>query len=162
MAVLVVGAIVAVASVVAARDDARPPVSSTPPTRPASASPTPAGNDRIEISNPYGDGLLVLVRHTWSSTGSPAPENAYLDITVELRCENGQLDVEAQSFQLFDAGGDLFDVTDVDRPGAPLDTTTLFPGDRIRGRITFDVPRGDVTLLFSVASEPATALKIPG
>ncbi len=46
--------------------------------------------------------------------------------------------------------------------GRVLPVGTLTPGERVRGTIAFDMPRGEVTLLMSDDSEnTVTALRVP-
>ena len=165
IALVVVGTVVVVASVVGDREQLRPAANGVAAPVPArsSAPATPARSDRMEFVSDDGDGVLVITRRAWSSAGDQPPvSGSYLHVEVELVCTTGQLSYAPENFSAFDATGDLFDVTGAGRWGTPLGYGTLDAGESVRGTIAFDLPRGEVTLLPSdAASRSVTALKIP-
>jgi hypothetical protein len=158
-AVLLVGTVVAVSSLVAARDDrevARAPVRPAASTTPA---PTPR-TDRIEFSTAFGDGVLVVTGHTWAPT-SASVHGQLLRVELELTCLTGQLQVSPANFQAFDARGQLFDIIEDDAARQPLAEAPVDAGQTVRGTVSFDLPRGEVTLLMSDGAQSVTAVKIP-
>lgn len=159
-AVLLVGLIVMVATVITAREDSRP-VASRVASSPVSAAPNRA--DRMEFVTADADGVLIVARRIWSSSGARRPAfGSFLHIEVELVCRNGTLAYGPENFSAFDASGDLFDVSSGGRWGTPLGYGILLAGDSVRGTIAFDLPRGEVTLLMSDdSSSSVTAVKIP-
>jgi hypothetical protein len=87
---------------------------------------------------------------------------SYLRVEVELICTTGQVDYDPYHFQAFDRSGQLFEMAVEGTEGRVLPVGTLTAGERIRGTVAFDMPRGDVTLLMSDDSEnTVTALKVP-
>lgn len=160
LTIAVVAVIVAVASVLAAREDVRSATPGPVPTRVA-ASPLPT--DRIEFSTGSGSGVLEIIDHAWDSDGSDAhAPGPLLTVTVKVTCQGGLLRYGPDSFQAFDRNGDLFDVEVLsDSPGA-LAIGTLSAGQQVSGTVAFDIPRGEVTLLMSdETSRTVTALKVP-
>ena len=165
LALIVVGTVVVVASVVGGREPLRPGANggATPASVRSSAPVPPARSDRMEFVSDDGDGVLVITGRAWSKTGEQPPvSGSYLHVEVELVCTTGHLSYAPENFSAFDAGGDLFDVTESGRWGTPLGYGTLDTGESVRGTIAFDLPRGEVTLLLSdSAARSVTALKIP-
>jgi hypothetical protein len=161
LAVAVVGLIVAVASVVAAREDVRQ--ASPRPDPPAAARPTPAAGDRIEFATSFGSGVLEIEDHGWDSDGShtDAP-GSLLTVAVRISCTSGTLRYGPDSFQAFDRSGDLFDPEVLSDSSTALEIGTLSAGQQVTGTIAFDIPHGGVTLLMSdESSRTVTALKVP-
>jgi Domain of unknown function (DUF4352) len=79
-----------------------------------------------------------------------------------LVCTSGEVDYDPYHFQAFDRSGQLFEMAVEGAGGNPLSVGTLEQGERIRGTVAFDIPRGDVTLLMSDDSDrTVTALKVP-
>jgi hypothetical protein len=158
-AVLIVGVVVAVSTVIAAREDRRPVA--TRVVAPVSAAPV--RTDRMEFVTADADGVLIITRRLWSPSGVRPPSSGnYLHIEIELVCRNGTFSYGPDHFSVFDSTGQLFEVSNGGRWGTPLGFGILLAGDSVSGTIAFDVPRGEVTLLMSDASsQSVTALKIP-
>ena len=92
----------------------------------------------------------------------PPTSGSYLRVEVELVCTSGEVDYDPYHFQAFDRSGQLFEMAAEGTAGRMLSVGTLRAGERIRGTIAFDMPRGEVTLLMSDDSEnTVTALKVP-
>ncbi|MET0692781.1 MAG: hypothetical protein ABWX96_02035 [Propionibacteriaceae bacterium] len=159
-AVLLVAAVVLSATWVAERNDARVTAPSVP--RAPARTAVPLREDSIEISSSGGSGRLVIVDHTWTTAGREAPRTGTtLDVEVELICTSGEISFDPYFFQAFDQSGRLFEVM---APVAPnsLSTGTLGPDERVAGTVSFDMPRGQVTLLMTdETTQSVTALKIP-
>jgi hypothetical protein len=158
--IFLVAVVVAAASLVAhfADTQVRAPVSSKRPIPQIAAQ-----GDRIEFTTSEGSGQLILLRHSWLSSGQvPPASGTYLRIEVELICTAGAVDYDPYNFQVFDQTGRLFE-TALDGAGAAmLESGTLYPGERVRGTIAFDLPHGEATLLMSDDSNhTVTALKVP-
>src|SRR4030095_15084024 len=119
---------------------------------------------RIECTPSEGSGQLVLLRHSWLTTGPvPPTSGSYLRVEVELTCTGGSLDYDPYNFQVFDQTGKLFETAIEGAGDSMLDTGTLRPGERVRGTIAFDMPRSEATLLMSDnVNQAVTALKGPG
>jgi Domain of unknown function (DUF4352) len=158
--ILLVATVVAVASLVANSADThvRAPVASKQPI----ARSTTQG-DRIEFTTSEGTGQLVLLRHSWLSTGQVPPiSGSYLRVEVELTCTAGSVDYDPYNFQVFDQTGRLFETAIEGAGDSMLETGTLQPGERVRGTIAFDMPHSEATLLMSDDSnQTVTALKVP-
>jgi Domain of unknown function (DUF4352) len=160
--ILVVAVVVAAASLVAHRADTqvRAPVASREPV------PLPqvtTQGDRIEFTTSDGSGQLVLIRHSWLTTGPvPPASGSYLRVEVELTCTAGSVDYDPYNFQVFDQTGKLFETAIEGAGAAMLETGTLRPGERVSGTIAFDMPQSEATLLMSDDSnQTVTALKVP-
>jgi hypothetical protein len=158
--ILLVAVVVAAASLEAyfADTQVRAPVSSKQPIPQITAQ-----GDRIEFTTSEGTGQLILLSHTWLSSGQVPPSSgSYLRVEVELTCIAGAVDFDPYNFQVFDQTGRLFE-TAIDGAGdAMLESGTLYPGDRVRGTIAFDMPHSEATLLMSDDSnQTVTALKVP-
>src|SRR5215211_3057827 len=134
--IFLVAVVVAAASLVAnfADTQVRAPVSSKQPIPKIGAQ-----GDRIEFTTSEGSGQLILLSHTWLSSGQVPPSSgSYLRVEVELTCIAGAVDFDPYNFQVFDQTGRLFE-TAIDGAGdAMLESGTLYPGDRVRGTIAFD------------------------
>ena len=64
--------------------------------------------------------------------------------------------------QAFDQAGHVFEMAVEGTEGRVLDVGTLNAGERVRGVIAFDMPRGDTTLIMSDDSDQTvTALRVP-
>jgi hypothetical protein len=158
--IFVVAVVVAAASVVAhvADTQVRAPVSARQPVPQITAQ-----GDRIEFTTSEGSGQLILLRHSWVSSGQvPPTSGSYLRVEIELTCTSGSVDYDPYNFQVFDQTGRLFE-TAIDGAGdAMLETGTLYAGERVRGTIAFDMPHSEATLLMSDDSnQTVTALKVP-
>lgn len=158
--IFLVAAVVAVASLVANFGDTqvRPPAASNQPV-----PQTTAQGDRIEFTTSDGSGQLVLLTHSWLSTGQvPPTSGSYLRVEVELTCTAGSVDYDPYNFQVFDQTGRLFETAIEGAGDAMLETGTLRAGERVRGTIAFDMPHSEATLLMSDDSnQTVTALKVP-
>jgi FlaG/FlaF family flagellin (archaellin) len=158
--IFLVAVVVAAASLVAnfADTQVRAPVSSKQPIPQITAQ-----GDRIEFTTSEGSGQLILLSHAWLSSGQVPPSSgSYLRVEVELTCIAGAVDFDPYNFQVIDQTGQLFE-TAIDGAGdAMLESGTLYPGDRVRGTIAFDMPHSEATLLMSDDSnQTVTALKVP-
>ena len=156
-----VGVIVLAASLVARHTDTHIAVPG-PEAQPMLT--TPPVTDRIPFTASRGTGELVLLERTWVTTGDPSPTSGhYLLVRLELTCTTGEVDVNPYLFQVFDGEGTLFDIAPAGPSDAELEIRRIGPGERLRGTIVFDLPRGEATLMMSDASErPVTALRIAG
>jgi hypothetical protein len=159
LVIVVVGAVVAGASLAAYWGDTH--VAAPPRTqiRPSITVPT----DRIDFVSDKGAGQLIIRTRSWVRAGQVPPvSGSYLRVEVELVCTSGQVDYDPYHFQAFDRSGQLFEMTVEGAGGRALGVGTLLKGDRTRGTVAFDMPRGDVTLLMSDDAEhTVTALKVP-
>jgi hypothetical protein len=158
--ILLVVTVVAVASLVANSADThvRAPIASKQPITRSTTQ-----GDRIEFTTSEGTGQLVLLRHSWLSTGQVPPiSGSYLRVEVELTCTAGSVDYDPYNFQVFDQTGRLFETAIEGAGDSMLETGTLQPGERVRGTIAFDMPHSEATLLMSDDSnQTVTALKVP-
>jgi hypothetical protein len=119
--------------------------------------------DRIDFVTAEGAGQLIMRSRSWVNEGSAPPiYGSYLRVEVELICTRGEVDYDPYLFQAFDQSGQLFEMAAQGTGGQDLPVGTLTEGERVRGTIAFDMPRGEVTLLMSDDSEnTVTALKVP-
>jgi FlaG/FlaF family flagellin (archaellin) len=158
--IFVVAVVVAAASLVAHFADTQvtTPVSSGQPI-----PQIPAQGDRIEFTTSDGSGQLILLRHSWVTSGRVPPSSGnYLRVEVELSCTAGAVDYDPFNFQVFDQTGRLFETAIEGAGDSMLETGTLHPGERVRGTIAFDMPHSEATLLMSDDSnQTVTALKVP-
>jgi hypothetical protein len=127
--------------------------------RPVYSSPP----DRIDFVTTKGTGQLIMRTRSWVTEGSVPPTfGTYLRVEVELFCTKGEVDHDPYLFQAFDRTGKLFEMAAEGAGGRVLSVGTLTAGERVRGTIAFDIPRGEVTLLMSDDSENTiTALRVP-
>lgn len=160
LTVVAVGAIVLVASVLAARQDVR---DATAPRRLPETTVSPPATDRIAFTTSTGSGVLEIVDHAWDSDGShPGEPGSLLTVVIRVTCESGTLRYGPDSFQAFDAGGELFEVETLPDSDTALAFGLLSAGQQAGGTVAFDIPRGGVTLLMSdELSRTVTALKVP-
>jgi FlaG/FlaF family flagellin (archaellin) len=158
--ILLVAIVVAAASAVAHFADTHvsAPVVSDQPVPQISAQ-----GDRIDFSTSEGSGQLILLRHSWVTYGQEPPASGnYLRVEVELICTSGAVDYDPYNFQVFDQTGQLFETAIEGAGDSMLETGTLHAGERVRGTVAFDMPRGEATLLMSDDSnQTVTALKVP-
>ena len=158
--IFVVAVVVAAASLLAHVADTQgtAPVSSRQPV-----PQIPAQGDRIEFTTSEGSGQLILLRHSWVTSGQvPPASGSYLRVEVELTCTTGAVDFDPYNFQAFDQTGRLFETAIEGAADSMLETGTLHPGERVRGTIAFDMPQSEATLLMSDDSnQTVTALKVP-
>jgi Domain of unknown function (DUF4352) len=158
--IFLVAVVVAAASLVAHFADTQvgAPVGSKQPIPQVAAK-----GDRIEFTTSEGSGQLILLRHSWLSSGQvPPTSGSYLRIEVELTCTAGAVDYDPFNFQVFDQTGRLFETALEGAGAAMLESGTLYPGERVRGTIAFDMPHSEATLLMSDDSNhTVTALKVP-
>jgi hypothetical protein len=159
LAVVLVAAVVAGASLVAYWGDTHVAAPPRTETHPGLTSPP----DRIDFVSDDGTGQLIMLTRSWVSGGQVPPmSGSYLRVEVELVCTSGEVDYDPYHFQAFDRSGQLFEMAVEGTAGRMLDVGTLQAGERIRGTVAFDMPRGDVTLLMSDDSDKTvTALKVP-
>ena len=160
LAIAVVALVVGVASLIAHRADTLVSPSPQPPAPPPSVS---VGDDRIDFISADGTGQLVLLERSWVTDGGVPPiSGSYLRVEVELICITGRVDYDPYHFQAFDQAGQLFEMAVEGTAGRVLEVGTLGAGERVRGVIAFDMPRGDTTLIMSDDSEQTvTALRVP-
>ena len=79
-----------------------------------------------------------------------------------LYARPGAMHAGFSQFQAFDQAGHLFEMAVEGTAGEVLDVGTLAAGERVRGVIAFDMPRGDTTLIMSDDSDQTvTALRVP-
>jgi hypothetical protein len=159
LAIVLVAVVVAGASLAAYWADTH---IASPPRPEARASLT-SPPDRIDFVSNDGTGQLIMRTRSWVSDGRvPPTSGSYLRVEVELVCTSGEVDYDPYHFKAFDRSGQLFEMAVDGTAGQLLSVGTLQAGERIRGTIAFDMPRGDVTLLMSDDSEnTVTALKVP-
>jgi hypothetical protein len=159
LAIVLVAAVVAGASLVAYWGDTHVAAPPRPQPHPSVTTAT----DRIDFVSDKGTGQLIMRTRSWVRDGQiPPVSGTYLRVEVELVCTSGQVDYDPYDFQAFDRSGQLFEMAVEGTAGRPLGVGTLSTGERIRGTVAFDMPRGDVTLLMSDDSEhTVTALKVP-
>jgi Domain of unknown function (DUF4352) len=133
------------------------------PPRPEARASLTSPPDRIDFVSNDGTGQLIMRTRSWVSDGRvPPTSGSYLRVEVELVCTSGEVDYDPYHFKAFDRSGQLFEMAVDGTAGQLLSVGTLQAGERIRGTIAFDMPRGDVTLLMSDDSEnTVTALKVP-
>lgn len=135
------------------------------PTRARVTAPPPYSTapDRIDFVTEDGSGQLIMRTRWWVREGKVPPASGhYLRLEVELVCTQGEVDYDPYLFQAFDKSGQLYDMAADGAGGGVLTVGTLTEGQRIRGLIAFDIPRGDVTLLMSDDSaNTVTALRVP-
>ena len=161
LAVAVVAFVVAIASLVATREDVR---QATPrPGPPTASQPSPAAQDRIEFATSTGSGVLEIADHGWDSDGSDtAAPGSLLTVAVRITCASGTVGYGPSSFQAFDRSGDLFDPVVLADSSTALDSGILSAGQQVTGTVAFDIPHGGVTLLMSdESSRTVTALRVP-
>jgi len=158
--VVLVAAVVLTATLVAERRDTQIGGLTVAPT--PSRTVAPLREDSIEISSSVGSGRLVIVDHHWTTAGREAPRTGTtLVVEVELLCTSGEISFDPYFFQAFDQTGRLFEVMPP-VPVGSLETGTLGPAEKVQGSISFDIPRGQVTLLMTdEGTQSVTALKIP-
>jgi hypothetical protein len=159
LVVLVVAAVVAGASMVAHRNDlaVRPAAATAHPT-----APSPTRPDTIAVDNAKGAGELVVLAHRWVTYGGEPPTSGtYLQVKVQLLCTRGAIDYAPYHFQVIDASGRIFEITEVGATGKILEAGTIRAGERVSGYVAFDMVRGDVTLLMiDEGTDSITALSI--
>ena len=165
----VVGSVVAGATAVARHADTHVAAAPPPRVRPLVAEPQDGG---VVFTTGLGAGRLRLVRHSWERTGTPAPRSGrYLRVQVELVCTSGRVDYDSDYFSVFDAQGQLVPATRVAAgataveglagSSSPLPPGTLEAGERVRGLLSFDLPRGSATLVMEDGTHAVTAVKVP-
>ncbi len=161
LAIALVTVVVVVASLVAHYTDTR--AVQAPRAEPPAAPSVVTQEDRIDFISNEGTGQLIMLTRSWVTDGRVPPmTGSYLRIEVELICATGQVDYDPYNFQAFDESGRLFEMAVEGTTGRVLSVGTLRAGERIRGVIAFDMPRGEVTLLMSDdADQTVTALKVP-
>ena len=135
----------------------------------ASNSPTPTptavpstSKDSITFSSSEGSGQLSVRSHRWiTNAGSDPVHGQYLQLEVEIRATDGRISYGPQYFQTFDSSSDVFQTSEAGVRPPALTTGYLRPGESVKGGISFDMPRGPVTLLMSNSLlESVTALRI--
>jgi hypothetical protein len=159
--VVVVVAVVAVGTVLARYADTHV-APAQPPARPAlgtsAAAPTPVPGS-IEFRTRRGSGRLVVLGHSWTP-GTAGRSDSRLRIRLELVCDEGSVDYAPEYFSLFDTDGHLVELSRTPVGPNPLPFGRLGPGDRVRGVVAFDVPRGDVTLVMGDDISSVTAIRV--
>ena len=161
LAIALVTVVVVVASLIANYTDTR--AVRAPRAQPPAPTSVITQEDRIDFISNDGTGQLIMLTRSWVSDGRvPPATGSYLRIEVELICTTGQVDYDPYNFQAFDESGRLFEMAVEGTTGRVLSVGTLRAGERTRGVIAFDMPRGEVTLLMSDDSDQTvTALKVP-
>jgi hypothetical protein len=160
---LVLGAVVAGTAVARYADThvAAAPVRRTAPRDPQPSDPDGLGG--IDFAAAGGRGRLVVLARTWSET-APArpPGRRHLRIHLELVCTGGHVTHAPEYFSLFDEGGRLVEGSLAVVEPDPVPLGVLGPGERVRGHVGFDLPRGAVTLVMSNGVSSVAALRLPG
>jgi len=161
LAIGLVAMVVAAASLIAFVADNQ--VARLPRVPPADPPSVITQEDRIDFISNDGTGQLIMLTRSWVREGRVPPSTgSYLRVEVELICATGQVDYDPYNFQAFDQSGRLFEMAVEGTAGGVLSVGTLRAGERTRGVIAFDMPRGEVTLLMSDDSDQTvTALKVP-
>jgi hypothetical protein len=162
-AFVVVLTVVAVGTVLARSADTHAPVAPlpAPPALRASSAPPPQVPDSIEFRTRRGAGRLVVLGHTWvPGTPAPGPSGSQLRIRLQLSCTEGRVDYAPEYFSLFDTAGHLVELSGRTMGPDPLPLGRLGPGERVRGVVAFDVPRGDVTLVMGDDTSSVTAIRV--
>ena len=116
----------------------------------------------IDFRTRRGSGRLVVLGHSWE-VASPAPggrEGTQLRIRLELVCTDGSVDYAPEYFSLFDTAGHLVELSGRFMGADALPFGRLDPGERVRGAVAFDVPRGDVTLVMGDDISSVTAIRV--
>ena len=160
-AIALVAAVVVAASLFAYVGDNR--VTRIPSVQVAEPPGVVTQEDRIDFISNDGTGQLTMLTRSWVRDGRVPPSSGtYLRVEVELICATGQVDYDPYNFQAFDQSGRLFEMAVEGTAGRVLSVGTLRAGERTRGVIAFDMPRGEATLLMSDdADQTVTALKVP-
>lgn len=161
LAVALVAGVVAVASVLAGREDVR---QATPdPSSTVQPTVSPPATNRIEFSTDSGSGVLEILDRGWDSNGiNPGTPGSLLTVTIRLTSASGIISYGPDSFQAFDRQGTLIDSAYVEDSPTALELGTLSAGQQVSGTVAFDISRGGVTLLMNDgSSETVTALKVP-
>ncbi|HSU34599.1 MAG TPA: DUF4352 domain-containing protein [Propionibacteriaceae bacterium] len=161
VAIGLVAAVVVAASLIAFVADQR--VVRSPRVRVADPPSVVTQEDRIDFISSDGTGQLIMLTRSWVRDGRiPPSTGTYLRVEVELICATGQVDYDPYNFQAFDQSGRLFEMAVEGTAGRVLSVGTLRAGERTRGVIAFDMPRGEATLMMSDdADQTVTALKVP-
>jgi hypothetical protein len=163
--IALVAGVVGVASMVARYGDTHvaTPIPSVAPVQ------LPNRDDQIDFTSSTGSGKLIMINRSWISGGSGNPNTgqpssgSYLRVQVELVCASGTVYYDPYNFQAFDQSGRLFELAVEGVGSSPLlEIGTLHAGERVRGTLAFDMPRGEATLLMSDESDQTvTALRVP-
>jgi hypothetical protein len=135
------------------------PVPATVAPSSAAALPSTAS---IDFRTRRGSGRLVVLEHTWD-VASAVPvgrEGTQLRIRLELVCTDGSVDYAPEYFSLFDTDGHLVELSGRFMGADTLAFGRLDPGERVRGAVAFDVPRGDVTLVMGDDISSVTAIRV--
>jgi hypothetical protein len=132
------------------------------PTRPAvSTTATAPAPGTIEFRTRRGTGRLVVLDHSWTpATAATGRRDSELRIRLELVCTEGSVDYAPEYFSLFDTDGHLVELSRSSVGPDPLSFGSLGPGERVRGAVGFDVPRGDVTLVMGDDISSVTAIRV--
>ena len=160
VAIAVVGLVVVIASVWAGHQDVQQAAPSPAPSRTISASPRPT--NQIDFTTGTGSGVLTIVSHHWATDSSGSEDETTLTLDVTVSCRSGTLRYGPDSFQAFDQHGQLFEASYDPDSTTALELAKLSAGQKVSGTVSFEIPRGDVTLLLSDdLSRTITALKVP-
>ena len=79
-----------------------------------------------------------------------------------LVCTRGRVGHAPAFFSVFDDRGRLVEASLAVLEPDPVPLGTLGPGERVRGHVGFDLPRGDVTLVMRDEVSSVTAIRVPG
>jgi len=124
---------------------------STPNTSAPTSQPTDQPTSTQQTINHVGDTLTnsmwaVTLNSVKTSTGdqydTPAAGNIYLivDVTSKNLSTSPQILSSAGSFTLKDDTGQAYQETIISS-GTPPDASALQPGDKLRGQITYEIPK---------------------
>lgn len=154
--------IIVVGGVAGHRKDAEETIRPTPSpviTEPPAIASDPGGEpDAIEFTTQNGRGTLSVVDHTWLRR--PSSTSIRLRVLVEIRALDGMIEYDPAYFF---AARDLTSPVRAEDSFAhgDLDVGVLETGEAARGYLTFELPRGDVTLMMSSdTADWVTAIKI--
>jgi hypothetical protein len=124
------------------------------------AAPAPVPGS-IEFRTRRGTGRLVVLDHSWTPATAPSGRrDSELRIRLELVCTDGIVDYAPEYFSLFDTDGHLVELSPGSVGPDPLSFGRLGPGERVRGAVGFDVPRGAVTLVMGDDISSVTAIRV--
>lgn len=128
----------------------------------SSGSATPSGTS-IPFDSRRAAGTLSVISHRWTTVGRIDPTSGtYLALDVQVQVDRGAMYYSPEMFEAFDAVGNVYQDDQNVNQRPLLSTGYLTAGQQVRGWISFDVKRGETTLLLAGPdSNPMAALKIP-
>lgn len=147
-----------------------PAASSAPSTVTSTTAPPGAGHSAvpsgssIPFSSRRAGGTLSVLGHQWTTVGRIDPSNGtYLALDVEIRVDRGAMYYSPAMFEVFDSVGNVYEDDQNVNQRPLLSTGYLSAGQVTRGWVSFDLKRGETTLLLAGPdANPMAALKVPG